>query len=123
MKIDDGSYTGSLTITATLADLTTVTPTSIACCDYERYYNGDKEYEETEVDFTVEDKGNGVQVITFTVPADLAAAYATGNGTSEAPTGYTGFDFYYDQVFDGSASSGLYYSVNDYFTVDAPAAE
>ena len=118
VKNEDGTYTGSLTITSTLPDLTAVTPTSIACCDYERYYNGDGQYEETEVEFTSEDKGNGVIVITFTVPADLAAAYATGNGTSEAPTGNTGFDFYYDLVFDGSTQSGLYYSVEDAFIVE-----
>ena len=122
VKNDDGSYTGSMEITTTLPDLTTITPTKVACCEYERYYNGDGEYAETEVEFTTEDKGNGVIVVTFTVPADVAADYATGSGTSEAPTGYTGFDFYYDQVFDGAASSGLYYSVGeDHFEV--PAAE
>ena len=122
VKNDDGSYTGSMEFTTTLPDLTTITPTKVACCEYERYYNGDGEYAETEVEFTTEDKGNGVIVVTFTVPADVAADYATGSGTSEAPTGYTGFDFYYDQVFDGAASSGLYYSVGeDHFEV--PAAE
>ena len=122
VKNDDGSYTGSMEITTTLPDLTTITPTAVACCEYERYYNGDGEYAETEVEFTTEDKGNGVIVVTFTVPADVAADYATGSGTSEAPTGYTGFDFYYDQVFDGAESSGLYYSVGeDHFEV--PAAE
>jgi len=122
VKNDDGSYTGSMEITTTLPDLTTITPTKVACCEYERYYNGDGEYAETEVEFTTEDKGNGVIVVTFTVPADVAADYATGSGTSEAPTGYTGFDFYYDQVFDGAESSGLYYSVGeDHFEV--PAAE
>ena len=122
VKNDDGSYTGSMEITTTLPNLTTITPTAVACCEYERYYNGDGEYAETEVEFTTEDKGNGVIVVTFTVPADVAADYATGSGTSEAPTGYTGFDFYYDQVFDGAASSGLYYSVGeDHFEV--PAAE
>ena len=122
VKNDDGSYTGSMEITTTLPDLTTITPTKVACCEYERYYNGDGEYAETEVEFTTEDKGNGVIVVTFTVPADVAADYATGSGTSEAPTGYTGFDFYYDQVFDGAESSNLYYSVGeDHFEV--PAAE
>ncbi len=122
VKNDDGSYTGSMEITTTLPDLTTITPTAVACCEYERYYNGDGEYAETEVEFTTEDKGNGVIVVTFTVPADVAADYATGSGTSEAPTGYTGFDFYYDQVFDGAESSNLYYSVGeDHFEV--PAAE
>lgn len=118
VKNEDGSYTGSFTITSTLPDLTELTPTGIMCCDYERYYNGDGSYEETEVEFTVEDKGAGVQVVTFTVPADLAATYATGNGTSAEPTGYTGFDLYYDMVFDGSVSSGLYYSVEDAFSVE-----
>ena len=42
-------------------------------------------------------------MISFTVPAELAEAYKTGNGTSENPTGLTGFDLYYDLEFDGSA--------------------
>ena len=62
VKNDDGSYTGSMEITTTLPDLTTITPTKVACCEYERYYNGDGEYAETEVEFTTEDKGNGVIV-------------------------------------------------------------
>ncbi len=121
VKNEDGSYTGSFTVKATLPEITTVTPTSVVCCDYERYYNGDGEYEETPVEFAVEDKGAGEQVITFTVPAELAEVYATGNGTSAAPAGSTGFDFYYDQVFDGTTTSGLYYSVNDAFEVAAAA--
>ncbi|MBR3016096.1 MAG: hypothetical protein IKH57_03275 [Clostridia bacterium] len=121
VKNDDGSYTGSFTVTATLPDITTITPTGIMCCNYERYYNGDGQYDETEVEFTVEDQGNGVQVITFTVPAELAADYATGSGTSEAPMGATGFDLYYSMVFNGSAQDGLYYSVNDNFVVETAA--
>ena len=74
------------------------------------------------MEFTVENKDNGVLVVTFTVPAELAADYATGSGTSEKPSGLTGFDFYYDQDLDGSQSTGLYYSVQeDYFEV--PAAQ
>ena len=69
----------------------------------------------------MEDQGNGVQVITFTVPAELAADYATGSGTSEAPMGATGFDLYYSMVFNGSAQDGLYYSVNDNFVVETAA--
>ena len=117
-KNEDGSYTGSFTVTATLPDITTVTPTGIMCCNYERYYNGDGQYDESEVEIAVEDKGNGVQVITFTVPADLAADYATGSGTNAEPTGYTGFDLYYDMEFDGALSSGQYYSVTDNFTIE-----
>ncbi|MCR5611375.1 MAG: hypothetical protein K6F68_06055 [Clostridiales bacterium] len=119
VKNDDGSYTGTLTVKATLPDLTKFNVTSIACCNYERYYNGDGTYDEFELtDFTCEDQGNGVYVITFTVPADIAADYATGSGTSENPTGYTGFDFYYDLEFDGDTQS-TYYSVSeDHFIVD-----
>ncbi len=122
VKAEDGSYTGSFAVKATLPDITVVTPTGIMCCDYERYYNGDQQYEESPVEFTAEEK-DGALVISFTVPAELAEAYKTGNGTSENPTGLTGFDLYYDLEFDGSVSAGLYYSVQDYFAVDAPAAE
>lgn len=119
VKNEDGTYTGALEMTAALPDLTVTTPTAIACCNYERYRNGDNEYDETYLeDFTVEDKGNGVIRITFTVPAELAADYATGSGTSENPTGATGFDFYYDYVLDGTASQGNYYSVEDNFVVE-----
>ncbi|MBR4458550.1 MAG: hypothetical protein IKS31_06295 [Clostridia bacterium] len=117
-KNDDGSYTGSFQITPTLVDITEVTVTGIMCCNYERYNNGDGQYDEAPVDFTVEAQDGGVQVVTFTVPAELAADYATGSGTSAEPQGATGFDIYYDMVFDGTASSGNYYSVNDTFIVE-----
>ena len=119
VKNEDGSYTGSMEVVPTLPDITTVTIEGVVCCNYERYNNGDGEYAETEVEFTVEDKGNGVQVVTFTVPAEIAADYATGSGTSPDPKGLTGFDFYYSQVFDGTPGAGLYYSVQeDYFVVE-----
>lgn len=123
VKNEDGSYTGMFTITSTLPDITTVTVTDIACCNYERYYNGDGEYDETslaeiEGAMQVEDQGNGVIVVTFTVPAELAADYATGSGTSAEPQGSTGFDIYYDKVFNGTESKGLYYSVEDNFVVE-----
>ena len=118
VKNEDGSYTGAFEVTAALPDLTVVTPVAIACCEYERYYNGDGEYDETEVEFEVEDKGNGVLRVTFTVPADLAADYATGSGTSEDPQGATGFDFYYDYTLNGAESTGNYYSVEDVFEVE-----
>ena len=116
-KNEDGTYTGSFAIAATLPDITSVTVTGIMCCDYERYRNGDGEYEEAPVEFTVEEK-DGAQVVTFTVPADLAAAYVNGNGTSAEPKGATGFDLYYDMEFNGGAQSGLYYSVEDNFVVE-----
>ena len=116
-KNADGTYTGTLEITETLADVTTVTIDNIVCCNYERYYNGDGTYAEEAVTFTTEDKGNGVTLVTFTVPAELAADYATGSGTVEAPTGYTGFDFYYTIDLDGSVSS-TYYSVEDSFVIE-----
>ena len=84
------------------------------CCNYERYRNGDLKYDEKAVEFKTEDKGKGVTVVTFTVPADLAADYATGSGTVTAPTGITGFDLYYDLSFNGADSSSAY-SVEDKF--------
>jgi hypothetical protein len=117
-KNEDGSYTGSFTVTTTLSDITEITITDVVCCNYERYNYGDGNYDESPVEFTVEAGENGVQTVTFTVPADLAADYATGSGTSAEPIGYTGFDLYYDQVFDGDASTGLYYSVYDNFVVE-----
>lgn len=113
-KNEDGTYTGSFQVTATLPELTKVTPESVVCCNYERYRNGDKEYAEKEVEFKTEDKGNGVTLITFTVPADLAADYATGSGTVTAPTGITGFDFYYTTTFNGDDQSASH-SVEDKF--------
>ena len=123
VKNDDGSYTGVFTITSTLPDITTITVTDIACCNYERYYNGDGTYDETslaeiEGAMQIDDQGNGVIVVTFTVPAELAADYATGSGTSAEPQGSTGFDIYYNKVFNGQESTGLYYSVNDNFVVE-----
>ena len=117
-KNEDGSYSGALEITASLPDLTTVTVTDVVCCNYERYYYGDGNYDEAPVEFEVEDKGNGVYRITFTVPAELAADYATGSGTSEEPSGATGFDFYYDYVLNGKEVPGQYYSTNDNFVVE-----
>lgn len=119
VKNEDGSYTGAVELAATLPDRMTVTPVAIACCNYERYRNGDGVYaEEYLEDFTVEDKGNGVVRVTFTVPAELAADFATGSGTSETPTGATGFDFYYDFTFDGTEATGNYHSVEDVFAVE-----
>lgn len=118
VKNDDGSYTGAFEIKAALPELTTVTPVGIACCNYERYRNGDEVYDESYVEFEAEDKGNGVTRITFTVPAELAADYATGSGTSANPTGATGFDLYYDYVLDGNETAGNYFSVEDAFAVE-----
>ena len=115
VKNDDGSYTGSFVITAALPDITSVTATDIACCNYERYYNGDGTYDETYIEFETTE-ADGTWTITFTVPAELAEDYATGSGTSEEPEGYTGFDLYYDLDFNGTVSS-TYESVTDYFEV------
>ena len=119
-KNEDGSYTGSFNVISTLPEITTVTVSQVVCCNYERYRNGDGQYEEEPVEFTSEMK-NGIQVITFTVPAELAETYATGSGTSEAPKGETGFDLYYDLALNGNAQSGLYYSVDDAFVVESAA--
>lgn len=116
-KNADGSYTGTLEITAALPAETQITVTDVVCCNYERYRNGDGVYEEKSVEFTTEDKGNGVMLVTFTVPADLAADYAIGSGTSEAKTGATGFDFYYTIAL-GDNTSDAYYSVEDSFVVE-----
>lgn len=118
VKNEDGSYAGAIEMTAALPDKTTLTVTDVVCCNYEHYNNGDGEYAEESVAFEVEDKGNGVTRITFTVPAELAADYATGSGTSENPAGATGFDFYYDYVLDGTESLGNTYSVEDTFVVE-----
>lgn len=116
-KNDDGSYTGALVFKAALPELTKVTPLKVVCCNYERYRNGDKEYAETEVTFTTEENNGEVRVV-FTVPADVAADYATGSGTSATPKGLTGFDFFYDMSFNGEEESGISYSVQeDYFEV------
>ena len=124
VKDEDGGYTGSFLITPTLPELTSITVTKIVCCDYERYYYGDNQYEEEELGVltvTENDAGAGM-LVSFYVPAELAAAYATGNGTSAEPSGYTGFDLYYDMEFDGDVTSGLYESVTDRFEVEAAEA-
>ena len=113
-KNDDGSYTGSFTVTKLLPSITEFTPTSVVCCNYERYFYGDGEYDEIEVDFTVEESKSSTYVITFTVPAEVAEDYYTGSGTSEDAAGYTGFDLYYDLTVNGSAIS-FWESVYDYF--------
>lgn len=117
-KNEDGSYTGAAELKATLPDQTTLTVADVVCCNYERYRNGDNEYDEASVEFEVEDKGNGVYRIVFTVPAELAADYATGSGTSENPQGITGFDFYYDYDLNGRTTTGSLFSVDDAFAVE-----
>ncbi len=117
VRNDDGSYTGSFLMDATLPDITAVSVSRVACCNYERYYNGDGVYAERDLDFSASAE-NGKLTVTFTVPAELAADYATGSGTSPEPTGYTGFDVYYDLTFDGAVTSNLYESVTDCFMVD-----
>lgn len=117
VKNADGTYTGSFEITATLPAETVLNVTDVVCCNYERYRNGDGEYDEASVDFKAEDKGNGVTLVTFTVPADLAADYAIGSGTSEAKSGATGFDLYYSATVAGNTSEA-YYSVDDKFVVE-----
>ena len=118
VKNEDGSYSGAMEMKAALPDLTTITVADVICCNYERYNNGDGEYAEESVAFETEDKGDGVIRITFTVPAELAADYATGSGTSENPAGATGFDFYYDYVLDGKEALGNIHSVDDVFVVE-----
>ena len=116
-KQADGTYTGSFVITSSLPELTQVEVTGIMCCNYEMYYNGSGDYDESPVDFEAVEE-NGAITVNFTVPADLAADYAIGSGTSEEPEGYTGFDLYYDVTLDGDLTPGQYYSVEDYFEVE-----
>ncbi len=116
-KNEDGSYTGSFTLTSTNPEIIKVDVKSVVCCNYERYRNGDGEYDETELeDVKVEEK-NGVYTVTFTVPAELAEDYATGSGKSEEPKGITGFDLYYDLTIDGNVSTDLIYGADDVFEV------
>lgn len=116
-KNEDGSYTGSFVITPAMADKTTVNIDAVVCCNYERYRNGDGEYAEAEVEFETK-VDNGIVTVTFTVPAELAADYATGSGTSENPTGATGFDLYYGYEFNGNAVADQTYSVDDAFVIE-----
>ena len=125
VKNEDGTYTGVFTFTKTLPEQTKIELIGLACCNYERYYNGDGNYDETdlmEIEGAVKTEDLGDKyVVTFTVPADLAADYATGSGTSENPEGMTGFDFYYTIELAGNlsgADGSVYYSVNDYFVVE-----
>ncbi len=111
---EDGSYTGYFTVVVDKPDFTEFIPTSVVCCNYERYYYGDGEYDEAELEYTVQEDGNGTIGITFTVPAELAEDYYTGSGTSQDAAGYTGFDLYYDLTVNGSAIS-YWESVYDYF--------
>ena len=64
---------------------------------------------------------DGSTVVTFTVPAEVAADYAIGSGTSPTPMGITGFTLLYDMAFDGNVSSGLNYSATDIFVPAIPA--
>ena len=117
VKNEDGTYTGSFTLTPTLKDITTIEVTDVVCCNYERYYNGDGEYAEEAVEFDSVMKDD-VYTVTFTVPAALVADYIDGSGTSEDPEGLTGFDLYYTITIDGTPTD-TYYSVQDYFVLDA----
>lgn len=116
-KNEDGSYTGSFVITPAMPDKTTVNVDSVVCCNYERSRNGDGEYAEEAVEFETK-VDNGIVTVTFTVPAELAADYATGSGTSENPTGVTGFDLYYAYEFNGSTVGDQTYSVDDAFVIE-----
>ena len=116
-KNEDGTYTGSFEMTATLPEATTLSVDQLVCCNYERYYYGDGQYVETALETSLEDKGNGLYVVTFTVPANLAADYATGSGTSAEPSGFTGFDIYYSYTVDGVAGSN-FYGTQDSFVIE-----
>ncbi len=116
VKNADGTYTGSFVLKPTMPELSKATVNSVVCCNYERYKNGDKEYDEKEITFETAEK-DGTITVTFTVPADLAADYATGSGTSKEPKGLTGFDLYYDFEFNGNVTKDRVYSANDVFEV------
>ena len=110
----DGTYSGSFTIKATLPDITTIEVTAIVCCNYDRYYNGDGNYVELPVEFTVDNSTTGVYVVNFTVPADVVAEFTTGEGLPEEPTGSTGFDIYYDIAIDGTQDSSVYSAYDNF---------
>ena len=118
-KNEDGSYTGSFDVTLALPDITTFGLDGVVCCDYERYYNGDKTYEEADLEeVELEETGKGTYKVTFKVPAELVEQYIDGNGTSAEPEGYTGFDLYYNYNLNGVDNQGLLYSVEDYFVIE-----
>ncbi len=113
-KNDDGTFTAKLTVSEAIPDQTEVKINKVVCCNYERYNNGDGQYAEEEVPFTVSEV-NGVTTITVTVPAALAADYATGSGTTTKNERTTGFDFYYDITLGGNTNKDIYYSTTDVF--------
>lgn len=113
-KNDDGTYTARLTVSEAIPDQTEIKINKVVCCNYERYNNGDGQYAEEEVPFTVSEM-NGVTTVTVTVPAALAADYATGSGTTTKNERTTGFDFYYDITLGGNTTKDIYYSTNDVF--------
>lgn len=108
-KNADGTYTGVMEITPSLADKTELSNIVAVCCDYEGYKNQGLAYDEVEVATTFELK-DGKYVVTYTVTAELATAYSHG-----VENALTGFDIYYDMVFDGDASEGNYYSIEANF--------
>ena len=110
----DGTYSGSFTLTAALPDDTEISVDAVICCNYDRYYNGDGNYVEDECEFTVDDSKKGTYVINFTVPAEIVTEYTSGEGLPEEPTGYTGFDLYYNVTLKGNTDSATY-SVEDNF--------
>jgi ABC-type transport system substrate-binding protein len=116
-KNDDGTYSGSLKVTAALPGITKVDIQKIVCCNYDRYYNGDGTYVEKEVEFTVDDSTKGTYVVNFTVPADIVEEFTKGEGLPEQPTGSTGFDIYYGLEFNGEPSD-TYHSVEDTFVIE-----
>ena len=121
VRNEDGSYTGSFTATPTLKDLTAFMPTMLICLNYERYLYGDGQIMQEFLPFDAQVTEDGSTVVTFTVPAEVAADYAIGSGTSPTPMGITGFTLLYDMAFDGNVSSGLNYSATDIFVPAIPA--
>ena len=123
VKNEDGSYTGSFTVTPALPDMTAFQPMAVMCLNYERAMNGDGQVVQDFVPIESTTAEDGSVTVAFTVPAEMAADYATGSGTSPNPVGMTGFTLLYDMTFDGSSSSGLYYSVTDLFSVEASTGQ
>ncbi len=116
-KNADGLQTASFDVELALPDKSTFEVTQIMCCNYDRYRNGDGNYVEKPVEFTVEDKGNGKYTVNLTVPADVFTEFTTGEGLPDPATGETGFDLYYNLTLDGTPSSS-YNSVNDTFVLE-----
>ena len=122
-KTDEG-YEGEATFTLTLPDVTELTVTDIALCNYAKYYSGAgyEEYYIGELDgysFTATREG-AVVTVKVLVTNEAVARFNELSGIDPAVDpdelyGYMGFDFYFDLSLDGETSTDNYESIDDYF--------